>query len=215
MNKLILSTLLVSVLAACSSDDGDKAEDLPYPVLANDNTAEIDVSRGDYACYEMTTSLGGVTLAIDELYAPTTAANFEDYVTVGFYDGLIFHRVIDNFMIQGGGFEPGLLQRETADPIAIESKNGLKNYRGRIAMARTTVPNSATSQFYINVVDNHFLDQPNASDGYGYTVFGGVIAGMDVVDQIRAVETGNVGGFGDVPVEDVLINSIVAIDCPN
>ena len=216
MNKLILSTFLVSALAACSSDDGgDSTEQLPYPVLENDNTAAIDVSRGNYACYDMTTSLGVVGLAVDELYAPTTAANFEDYVSVGFYDGLIFHRVIDNFVIQGGGFEPGLAQREPGDPIAIESRNGLKNYRGRLAMARTSVPNSATSQFYINVVDNAFLDQANAADGYGYTVFGGVISGMDVVDQIRAVETGNAGGFSDVPVEDVLINSIFAVDCPN
>ena len=215
MKKLVLSALLVSLLSACSSDDNDTAANLPYPVQENDNVAAIDVSRGDYACYDMETSLGMVGLAVDEKYAPATAANFEDYVNVGFYDGLIFHRVIPNFVIQGGGFEPGLSARETADPIAIESQNGLKNYRGRLAMARTSNPDSATSQFYINVVDNAFLDQANAADGFGYTVFGGVISGMDVIDQIRAVPTGNAGGFTDVPIEDVLINSIVAVDCPS
>jgi len=220
MRKILLTTIISSLLAACSSDDNNTTtntdnDNLSYPVLENDNTAAIDTSRGDYACYTMSTSLGDVELAIDEKYAPSTAINFDVYVSAGFYDGLIFHRVVEGFVVQGGGFEPGLLARETMDPVVIESRNGLKNYRGRLAMARTSNPNSATSQFYINTVDNHFLDQPNATDGYGYTVFGGVISGMDVIDQIEMVDVGNAGGFTNVPVEDVLINSIVQNDCPN
>ena len=216
-----LSLLLPITLVACSGSDapatdnsgGDNFAPPTHPILANDHSADIDLSRGDYRCYTMATSFGDVSLAIDEKYAPTTAENFHTYVSAGFYDGLLFHRVIDNFMVQAGGFEPGLYKPETLTPIENESRNGLKNYRGRIAMARTAEPHSATSQFYINVVDNHGLNFQN--DTWGYAVFGGVLSGMDVIDQIKQVEVGSVGGFSDVPVEDVLITGITETDCPN
>lgn len=216
MKSFIKSSLvitLLTLLSACS-DDNDADEVLNYPVLDNDSNVPFDLSRGQYACYEMVTSLGNVELALDEKYAPATSLNFKNYVETSFYDGLIFHRVIPNFMIQGGGLEPGLIKKSTQLPIEIESKNGLKNYRGRIAMARTAAPNSATSQFFINTVNNSFLDYGNASDGYGYTVFGAVIAGMDVVDAIESVPTETVSPYADVPVTDVTIDTITAMDCP-
>ncbi len=211
-----MSVLCVSLLVGltgCSSDDDKSSAPPSYPVLANDSSAAIDVSRGDYLCFDMVTDLGSIKLAIDTKYAPSTAENFRNYVAVGFYDGLIFHRVIKNFMVQAGGFDAGLARRETAKPIEIESRNGLKNYRGRIAMARTSVPDSATSQFFINTVNNHFLDQDQAGDGFGYTVFGGVIEGMDVVDSIESVATGSSGGMQDVPVEPIVINSVREYSC--
>jgi cyclophilin family peptidyl-prolyl cis-trans isomerase len=125
-----------------------------------------------------------------------------------FYDGTVFHRVISNFMIQGGGFEPGMKEKKSKDPIKNESFNGLPNKRGTIAMARTGVPDSATAQFFINVKDNDFLDKANARDRVGYAVFGKVIEGMDVVDKIREVETANAGGHENVPVQDVIIKSV-------
>lgn len=203
----------INLLTACSDDDSMAEEDLNYPVLENDSNTPFDLSRGQYACYEMVTSLGNIQLALDEKHAPATTLNFKSYVDDGFYDGLIFHRVIPNFMIQGGGFEPGLTQKQTKAPINIESKNGLKNYRGRIAMARTPEPNSATSQFFINTENNSFLDYGNADDGYGYTVFGEVTLGMDVVDSIEAIATTTVNGFRDVPVTDVTIDTITPMVC--
>jgi cyclophilin family peptidyl-prolyl cis-trans isomerase len=214
MKSLLKTSLLslVVVLSACSDDSEEEV--LNYPVLENDSNTPFDLSRGEYACYEMVTSLGNIELALDEKYAPATTLNFKSYVEDSFYDGLIFHRVIEDFMIQGGGFEPGLVAKATQDAIEIESKNGLKNYRGRIAMARTSVPDSATSQFFINTVDNAFLDYGNASDGYGYTVFGEVIAGMDVVDAIESVSTTTVGIYQDVPETDVTIDTVRPMDCP-
>jgi cyclophilin family peptidyl-prolyl cis-trans isomerase len=156
------------------------------------------------------TSSGPVTLELFEELAPITVNNFLDYVDAKFYDGTIFHRVISTFMIQGGGFEPGMKKGEktTRAPIANESYNGLSNDRGTVAMARTDIPDSATAQFFINVVDNGFLNMLQAQDGAGYAVFGKVTAGMDVVDRIRAVKTGK----GDVPVEDVMIKSIRRVE---
>lgn len=150
------------------------------------------------------TNHGPITLELDEQKAPDTVANFLAYVKSGHYDGTIFHRVIRNFMIQGGGFEPGMKQKATNAPIKNEAKNGLKNARGTIAMARTNDPHSATAQFFINVVDNSFLDYPG-HDGWGYAVFGQVTDGMEAVDAIVGVKTGNSGFHQDVPVEDVLI----------
>jgi peptidyl-prolyl cis-trans isomerase B (cyclophilin B) len=146
-----------------------------------------------------------------ELYpdkAPVTVANFLAYVDAGHYDGLIFHRVIPTFMIQGGGFEPGMKQKKTKEPIVNESANGLSNAAGTLAMARTSVPDSATCQFFINVKDNDFLDRANSRDQVGYCVFGKVTAGMDVVEKIKGVKTGTVGGHGDVPLEDVVMKSV-------
>jgi peptidyl-prolyl cis-trans isomerase A (cyclophilin A) len=155
----------------------------------------------------LATSLGEITLQLDAEKAPKTVANFLEYVKSGHYDGTIFHRVIDGFMIQGGGFTPEMAQKPTRAPIPLESRSGLKNERGTVAMARTAVADSATSQFFINVADNAMLDQPNARDGQGYAVFGKVVAGMDVVDRIRKVETGNQKGHQNVPSTPVLIRS--------
>jgi peptidyl-prolyl cis-trans isomerase A (cyclophilin A) len=161
------------------------------------------------------TSEGEIVVELYPDKAPKSVANFLQYVDDDHYDGTIFHRVISGFMIQGGGFgadfyDGNLQTRKTRAPIEIESNNGLKNDRGTIAMARTGDPNSATSQFYINVVDNDSLNYPG-HDGYGYTVFGRVIEGMDVVDRIRKVPTGTVGPFRDVPREPVLIESVVRV----
>jgi cyclophilin family peptidyl-prolyl cis-trans isomerase len=147
------------------------------------------------------TSLGDITLEVYPDKAPKSVENFLGYVKSGFYDGTVFHRVIEGFMIQGGGFTKDLHQKSTKAPIAIESKNGLSNMRGTLAMARTGDPNSATAQFFINVKDNDFLNQAQARDGNGYTVFGKVVQGMDVVDKIRATPT----GAGDVPLQQVVI----------
>ncbi len=150
------------------------------------------------------TSMGDIVVELSPDKAPATVANFLQYARDGHYDGTIFHRVIGNFMIQGGGFGADMQQKRTRDPIALEARNGLRNDRGTIAMARTGNPNSATSQFFINVVDNAGLNAPSP-DGHGYAVFGRVVQGMDVVDKIRAVPTGNRGMHQNVPVTPVTI----------
>ena len=152
------------------------------------------------------TNHGVIDLELDAERAPQTARNFLDYVEAGFYSNTVFHRVIDGFMIQGGGFEPGMRQKPTRDPIKNEAGNGLKNDRYTIAMARTSDPHSASSQFFINLKDNGFLNHtaPNA-DGWGYCVFGKVVKGQDIVDKIKGVKTGKSGFHSDVPLEDVLI----------
>lgn len=162
---------------------------------------------------EMDTTAGNIVLELNEEKAPITVGNFKNYVDDGYYDGLIFHRVIDGFMVQGGGFDVEMNQKGTNAPIQIESNNGLKNERGSIAMARTMDPNSATSQFFINTQNNSFLDYPG-QDGYGYTVFGKVVSGMDVVDKMEKVKTGNREMHGDVPVEPIVIESMKFIEKP-
>lgn len=152
----------------------------------------------------LTTSVGDIVIELDHDKAPKTCENFEQYVRDGHYDGTIFHRVIGNFMIQGGGFLPDMQQKPTRDPIENEAANGLSNVTGSIAMARTMAPHSASAQFFINVKDNAFLDHPG-QDGWGYCVFGKVTEGMDVVDKIKGVETGNKAGHSDVPNEPVVI----------
>jgi len=152
----------------------------------------------------LATSLGDIVVELDAAKAPKTVDNFLQYVADKHYDGTVFHRVIGNFMIQGGGFGADLQQKPTRAPVPLEASNGLKNDRGTIAMARTSNPNSATSQFFINVVDNAGLNAPSP-DGHGYTVFGRVIAGMDVVDKIRAVPVGNRGMHQNVPQTPVTI----------
>ncbi len=158
----------------------------------------------------MSTSKGDIKIELYKDKAPITVENFLAYANDGFYNGTIFHRVIPNFMIQGGGFTPDLNQKPTKPPIKNEAKNGLKNERGTLAMARTQVVDSATSQFFINLVDNSFLD--NGIRDYGYAVFGKVIDGMNVVDKIAAVETGSKGMYGDVPQEDVVITSVKVVE---
>jgi len=153
----------------------------------------------------LNTSVGDIVLELDREKAPKTVENFVQYVKARHYDGLIFHRVIENFMIQGGGMKPDLSEKPTRAPIALESRNGLSNTRGSIAMARTAVPNSATSQFFINVGDNVGLNQPNSRDGEGYAVFGKVTAGMDVVDKIRALPTQARGMHQNLPTTPVVI----------
>jgi peptidyl-prolyl cis-trans isomerase B (cyclophilin B) len=156
----------------------------------------------------METSLGTIKIELFADKAPITVTNFLGYVDDKFYDGTIFHRVIPTFMIQGGGMEPGLKEKKTKDPIKNESSNGLSNERGTIAMARTPRPDSATSQFFINVKDNKPLDKAQAADGVGYCVFGKVIEGMDVVDKIKDVETRDIGPHEKVPVQNVIIKSV-------
>ena len=175
--------LLFALLAGSPAAAGDK-----NPVVAID------------------TNLGTIKVELFEKKAPITVQNFLKYVDDKFYDGVVFHRVIPNFMIQGGGFTPEMKQKPTRDPIKNESDNGLSNERGTIAMARTNNPDSATSQFYINVKDNKFLDR--SSNNVGYCVFGKVIEGMDVVDKIRQVKMTTVGGHQDVPEQAVVIKSV-------
>ena len=159
------------------------------------------------------TNYGVITLTLFADKAPLTVANFLDYVKEGFYDNTIFHRVIDGFMIQGGGFEPGMDQKESKATIQNEANNGLANNLGTVAMARTNEPHSATAQFFINVGDNSFLNfRSESTDGWGYCVFAEVSEGMDVVDKIRAVATGNSGYHQDVPVEDVIIQKAEIVE---
>lgn len=152
------------------------------------------------------TNYGVIALELDAEKAPQTVANFEEYVRSGHYDGTVFHRVISNFMIQGGGFEPGMQEKATRAPITNEANNGLSNVVGTIAMARTPAPHSASAQFFINVANNTFLDHSAPTpQGWGYAVFGKVVEGMDIVEQIKGVRTTSKAGHQDVPEEDVII----------
>ena len=160
----------------------------------------------------MTTTVGPMTLELDADNAPKTVENFLSYVSNGFYDGTIFHRVINNFMVQGGGFTTDMEQKATQAPIENEANNGLKNAYGTIAMARTQDPHSATAQFFINVQDNDFLNHTGENmQGWGYAVFGKVTDGEDVLDKIRCVQTGSQAGHQDVPVEPIIIESVTVI----
>ena len=152
----------------------------------------------------LTTNHGKITIELDAEKAPKTVENFLNYVKSGHYDGTIFHRVIDGFMVQGGGFEPGMKQKPADATVENEAKNGLKNESYTLAMARTSDPHSASAQFFINIKNNSFLDYPG-QDGWGYCVFGKVTEGMDVVDKIKAVKTSRTGMHADVPVDDVVI----------
>ena len=159
-----------------------------------------------------TTNMGVFDVELNEAAAPKTCKNFLSYVRSGFYNGTIFHRVISGFMIQGGGFEPGLKQKQTKAPIENEANNGLKNDKYTIAMARTNEPHSATSQFFINVADNDFLNHTSpTSRGWGYAVFGKVVSGTDVIDAIARVRTASRSWYGDVPVEDVVMEKVEEI----
>jgi len=186
IRRTVLSLCAAALLVPLAAAAAGKTEPAPRVVLV--------------------TSLGEITLELDAERAPVTVANFLAYVHAGHYDGTLFHRVIADFMIQGGGFTEDLRQKPTRPPIAIESRNGLRNLRGAVAMARSADPNSATSQFFINVVDNPRLDFPSF-DGHGYAVFGRVVAGIEVVDRIRAVPTTTVGAHQNVPAQPVLIRS--------
>tara|TARA_Y100001934_G_scaffold186738_1_gene220355 strand:+ start:75 stop:575 length:501 start_codon:yes stop_codon:yes gene_type:complete len=159
------------------------------------------------------TNYGSFTVELDFANAPISSKNFQNYADSGFYDGTIFHRVINDFMIQGGGFEPGLTQKSTKESIKNEANNGLSNELGTLAMARTADPHSASSQFFINVSDNFFLDHKDtSSQGWGYAVFGKVVEGMDTINKIKECKTGSQLGHQDVPEEDVLISSVKRIE---
>jgi peptidyl-prolyl cis-trans isomerase B (cyclophilin B) len=162
---------------------------------------------------QLDTSAGTIRIELDSDKAPLSAQNFVDYVSKGHFDGTVFHRVIKGFMIQGGGFEAGMKQRPTAAPIANEAKNGLKNEKYTLAMARTSDPHSASAQFFINTADNGFLNHTaETPQGWGYAVFGRVVDGTDVVDRIEAVATGRKGYHDDVPLDDVVIRRAVLVD---
>ncbi|QBQ97778.1 peptidylprolyl isomerase [Paraburkholderia pallida] len=162
---------------------------------------------------ELHTNHGVIKLELNAEKAPKTVANFLNYVKNGHYDGTVFHRVIDGFMIQGGGFDAGMKQKPTEAPIENEANNGLKNERGSIAMARTNDPHSASAQFFINVADNDFLNHSSPTpQGWGYAVFGKVVEGLDVVDKIKSVKTGSKGFHQDVPVDDVVIEKAVVVE---
>lgn len=172
---------------------------LSLALLANANAQVVKLS----------TTEGDIRIELNAEKAPKSVANFVQYVKAGHYNGTIFHRVIENFMIQGGGFNAKMAQKPTKPPIPLESRNGLLNVRGSVAMARTGIPDSATSQFFINTVDNAFLDADNSRDGNGYAVFGQVIEGMDVVDKIRAVPVGTVAGQQNVPNNPIIITKAI------
>jgi peptidyl-prolyl cis-trans isomerase B (cyclophilin B) len=158
---------------------------------------------------DMVTSAGTIRIELDDAKAPATVANFLAYAAKGHYDNTVFHRVIRDFMVQGGGFEPGMKQKPTDAPVANEASNGLKNAKYTLAMARTSAPHSATAQFFINTKDNGFLDfKSESAQGWGYCVFGRVVAGTEVVDAIEGVRTGRKGMHDDVPVDDVVIRSV-------
>ena len=173
----------------------------PYQVFAGDEL------KGEIIMVTLNTSLGSIQLELDQINAPKTVENFVKYVESGAYNGTLFHRVIPNFMIQGGGMRTGLIEIPTDAPIENEATNGLENLRGTLAMARTNEPHSATAQFFINLQDNNFLNHTEKSPaGWGYAVFGKVSLGMDVVDKIASVDTGSVGYHENVPLEDVVLN---------
>ena len=193
---LVCLVFILGFLGACKEKDVKK-----------------EMAKKVNAVVKLETSRGDVYIELYKKEAPISVKNFIRYVEDDFYDGTIFHRVINGFMIQGGGFLPGMEEKETNDPIKNEANNNLSNKRGTLAMARTNVVDSATSQFFINVVDNNSLDYRSDSPSeYGYAVFGKVIQGMDIVDTIRGVETTQSGYYSDVPVEDVVIKSATVVD---
>lgn len=161
---------------------------------------------------KLTTTKGNIVIKLFSDKAPETVKNFLNYTENGNYNGTIFHRVIENFMVQGGGLMPDMSEFASNAPVVNESNNDLSNKKGTIAMARTSDPHSATSQFFINLKDNDFLDKKNAPDGYGYCVFGEVVEGMDIVENIGTVSTGNTGGHGDVPQEPIVVEKVEVIE---
>ena len=180
---------------------------------ANSQSKQDNSTMSTSPRVKMSTSAGDIVIELDAVNAPKSSENFLAYVRDGFYDNTIFHRVIDGFMIQGGGFEPGMKQKSTRDPIENEANNGLKNDKYTLAMARTNDPHSATAQFFINVANNDFLNHTAPTpQGWGYAVFGKVVEGQDVVDKIRGVKTGNAGFHQNVPVEDVVIEKATVVE---
>ncbi len=207
MKRLItIITFLVFSLSACSADK-----------KATEETTNATQSHGDKMAanprVKIETTLGDITLELDATHAPISTENFIAYVKDGHYDGTIFHRVIPNFMVQGGGMNPDMSERTSKAPIKNEANNGLKNDKGTVAMARTNDPHSASAQFFINVKDNDFLNfRSEDMQGWGYAVFGKVVDGMDVVEKIEAVQTGDKGYHQDVPVDAVIMNKVTVVE---
>jgi cyclophilin family peptidyl-prolyl cis-trans isomerase len=202
IQKLLISLSVLSLVLSVACGGGSAP-----PAKPAKEEAPADVIT--HPVVEMRTSLGTIKIELYPDKAPKTVENFLGYAREGFYDGTIFHRVIPGFMIQGGGFTPDLSEKEARAAIENEAANGLKNVRGTIAMARTGDPHSATAQFFINGKDNPFLDYKESTrTGYGYAVFGKVVEGLDVVDQIEKVSTGSRNGYDDVPVDNVVIESV-------
>ncbi len=195
MRKLAVLLALMVLVAGCVSSN--------QPNQPNNNTSGDKAMQGTKQIVVIETTKGNIEVELDRENAPVTVDNFLRYVNEGFYEGTIFHRVIDGFMIQGGGFTPDGNQKQTHEPIKLESNNGLKNEIGTIAMARTSIPDSATSQFFINVADNDFLNYAPGNDGYA--VFGKVVAGMDVVYQIKSARTSSMGPYENWPIETIVI----------
>jgi peptidyl-prolyl cis-trans isomerase B (cyclophilin B) len=195
-------------LACCAA----LAMSLGGPALAS-STSEQGTSMSTHPQVRLHTNMGDMLIELDAEKAPKTVENFLAYVKEGFYDGTVFHRVINNFMVQGGGFEAGMKQKQTHAPVENEANNGLKNDRYTLAMARTADPHSATAQFFINVADNDFLNfTAPTPNGWGYAVFGKVIEGTEVVDEIKKVKTGTKGFHQDVPADDVIIESATLVE---
>ena len=205
LKTLGYSSLLLPILLAGCANSTVNANPTTNPNLKEQHMSDMPVVQLD-------TTMGAITIELNEKAAPKTVANFLNYVNAGHYNGTIFHRVIPGFMVQGGGMDADMNEKKTNAPIEIEADNGLKNDMGTIAMARTQDPNSATSQFFVNVKDNDFLNHSGKSmQGWGYTVFGKVTSGMDVVQKIEGVPTGRFGMHADVPKEPVIINSAKVI----
>lgn len=197
------TALLASVLLAAGAN----------AAAANSTTNEGAKPMTTDTRVKLQTNQGDIVIELNAEKAPKTTDNFLKYVRDGFYDGTVFHRVINNFMIQGGGFEAGMKQKKTNDPVENEANNGLKNDRYTVAMARTSDPHSATAQFFINVADNDFLNHTApTTNGWGYAVFGKVVEGTDVVDKIKGVKTGSRGFHQDVPAEDVIIEKATVVE---
>ncbi len=223
IRKMTLTALLAAALVftACS-DDSSSTKDKGATTTDGggadtggtkaDGATTPDTGKTGATRVKLVTSLGDVVLELDAVKAPKTTANFLAYVKSKHYDGTIFHRVISTFMIQGGGFDTSMSKKSTNSPIQNEADNGLSNMRGTIAMARTSAPHSATAQFFINVVDNKFLDHKSkTSTGWGYAVFGKVVSGLDTVDKIKAVKTETKGAYQNVPVTTVEIKSAAVV----
>jgi len=206
---LVLASILKSNKTSVNTDTSSK----PSSPASTSTVSKTTTSENAKPMVTLKTNMGDIELALNAEKAPKTVENFLAYAKEGHYDGTIFHRVIKNFMIQGGGFESGMNQKQVNAPIANEANNGLANNKYTIAMARTNDPHSATAQFFINSKDNDFLNFTSESgSGWGYAVFGEVTSGQDIVDSIESVATGQSGPFGDVPLEDVVIESVIVAE---
>ena len=208
-SKWMLAALALMVTIGCGGGSPPPPAEEPAPAEEKPAAETAPAPTGTNPMVEMRTSLGTMKIELYPEKAPKTVENFVGYAGERFYDGTVFHRVISGFMIQGGGFTPDMSEKETRAPIANEASNGLKNVRGSLAMARTGDPHSASSQFFINTVDNPFLDfTAETVQGYGYAVFGQVVEGLETLDAIKKVSTGSRDGYDDVPVDPVVIESV-------